>query len=85
MTLQFQHTICECFFHWSLTERADGSIQHYIEVKWKRLSESGGSHYKTSTSTVRCETSEVAEQVVILIDHARGLYNEKLHTVLATW
>ncbi|KAF6021743.1 hypothetical protein EB796_019947 [Bugula neritina] len=65
-------------------ERADGSIQHYIEVKWKRLSESGGSHYKTSTSTVRCETSEVAEQVVILIDHARGLYNEKLHTVLAT-
>lgn len=46
-----------------------------------QLSESGGSNYRTRNPQFECERAEIAEQVVLLVDHARSIYEERLHTV----
>ena len=65
----------------TFVERPDFSIKHYLEVKFTQLSESGGRHYRTRNPQFECSSADIAEQVVLLVDHARTLDEERQHTV----
>ena len=74
----------EYFIWWFISEKLDESIQHYLEIKVRQLSELGGSHYRIRNPQFRCTTADIAEQVVLLVDHAKSMYDETLHTVPVT-
>lgn len=64
-----------------VAEKAGGVPQHHIEFQVRQLSEAGGSHYRVGHPQFKCDQFDTAEQVILLVDHARCIYEERLHTV----